>query len=324
MSCTSPLKAYWRSASRDAITFDVAKSATRIPFALPCGQCLGCRMEKARQWGLRCLNEAKMWPSSYYVTMTYNSDYMPLGGTVCLRDVQLFMKRLRKAATGVPWENPLTGKITKSPRFFLGAEYGDDNRRPHYHALLFNVRFDDLREHGKNGRGEILYTSAHMSRLWGDGGGTFGFCTLGAVTFESAVYCAKYALKQIKLSDKSTPAAREEWERRYVVYDADGLVYERDREFAVMSRCPGIGALYYEKYGQEIRDHDNVVVAGREVRPPRYYDTKSDAIDPARFAVVKSKRKRQAVLAKPDNTPERLAVKAKLLDIKVAQQERKL
>lgn len=315
MACFHPLKAFWRSASRDAITFDVNKSATKISFQLPCGRCIGCRMEKARQWGLRCMNEAKCWPSNYYVTMTYNAEYMPPGGTVCLRDVQLFMKRLRKHCNSSK-DNPV--------RFFLGAEYGDDNRRPHYHALLFNVRFDDLRLHGYNGRGEPLYISATMSRLWGDDKGTFGFCTLGAVTFESAVYCAKYALKQVKLSEHSTPAAREEWERRYVVYDADGIVYERDREFAVMSRRPGIGAPYYEKFGKEIRDHDNMVVNGRTVRPPRYYDTKSDVIDPARFAAVKKDRKRLAVLSKPDNTPERLDVKEKLAEIAASKQERKL
>nr|QJB19253.1 MAG: replication initiator protein [Microvirus sp.] len=315
MSCFHPLKAFWRSASRDAITFDATKSATKIPFQLPCGRCIGCRMEKARQWGLRCMNEAKCWPSNYYVTMTYNSEYMPPGGSVSLRDVQLFMKRLRKHFNSNK-DNPV--------RFFLGAEYGEDNRRPHYHALLFNVQFDDLRLHGYNGRGEPLYTSATMSRLWGDDMGTFGFVTLGAVTFESAVYCAKYALKQIKLSEHSTEAARQEWEKRYVVYDADGIVYERDREFAVMSRRPGIGAPYYEKYGQEIRNHDNMVVNGRTVRPPRYYDTKSDAIDPDRFAAVKKDRKRLAVLSKPDNTPERLEVKEKLAEIAASKQERKL
>lgn len=315
MSCFHPLKAFWRTVDRSAITFDIAKSATRVPFELPCGKCIGCRMEKARQWGLRCLDEAKCWPSNYYVTLTYNDAFMPPGGSVCLRDVQLFMKRLRKAKNSNK-DNPV--------RFFLGAEYGDENRRPHYHALLFNVRFNDLRLHGYNKRGEALYTSEELSRLWGSDDGSYGFCTLGAVTFESAVYCAKYALKQLKLSEHSPPAMREEYERRYVVYDADGIVYERDREFAVMSRRPGIGAKYYEKYGQEIRDHDNLIVNGRKVRPARYYDTKSAAIDPVGFAAIKKERKRQAVLAKADNTPERRAVKEKIAEIAAAKQERKL
>lgn len=317
MSCFSPLKAYWRSAARDAITFDINKSQTRIAFGLPCGRCIGCKMERARQWGLRCLHEAKMWPHNHYVTLTYNDEHMPPGGSVCLRDVQLFMKRLRKAKNSTK-DNPV--------RFFLGAEYGEENRRPHYHALLFNVHFGDLQMHGRNARGEPLYTSRELSALWSADGGKsdMGFCTLGAVTFDSAVYCAKYAMKKLNISEDSPPEARAAYEARYVVYDADGIVHERAREFAVMSRRPGIGAGYYDKYGDEVRAHDCVVVGGREVRPPRFYDMRSDSVDPDAFARVKRKRKRLAVLAKSDNTVERLRVKQRLAEIAAEKKERNL
>lgn len=310
MSCVSPLKAYWRSATRDAITFDKNKSSTKISFGLPCGRCIGCKMDKARQWGLRCLHEKKMWIDNQYVTLTYNDDCLPPGGSVSLRDVQLFMKRLRKAK-GSTKDNPL--------RFFLGAEYGEYNRRPHYHALLFNCAFDDKVLHSQNARGEPLYTSAQLAELWGH-----GFCTLGEVTFDSAVYCAKYALKRLNITEESSPEARAAYEARYVVYDADGIVYERDREFAVMSRRPGLGALYYDKYGGEIRAHDSIIQDGREVRPPRFYDTRSDVIDPETFARHKRKRKRLAVLNKMDNTEARLRVKARLMEIAAEKKERNL
>lgn len=312
MSCVSPLKAYWRGVDRSAITFDVAKSHTKVPFNLPCGQCIGCRLEKARQWGLRCVHESKMWKNNAFVTLTYNDDSMPPGGSVCLRDVQLFMKRLRKS------------REPDKVRFFLGAEYGDENRRPHYHCLLFNVGFADAKLFGRNPRGEPIYISDELSSLWSIDGRTLGFCTIGAVTFDSAVYCAKYALKSIKINDNSSEEARQKFEDRYVVYDADGVVHERAREFAVMSRRPGIGAGYYEKFGDEVRAHDSVVVNGREVRPTRFYDTRSDRVDAARFAAIKKKRKRQAVLNKADNTAERLRVKEKLLLIAAEKKERKL
>lgn len=315
MTCVSPLKAFWRSAARDAITFDVNKSFTKIPFSLPCGRCIGCRMEKARQWGLRCLHEKKLWPHNQYVTLTYNDEFMPPGGSVCLRDVQLFMKRLRFAKKSTK-ENPV--------RFFLGAEYGEENRRPHYHALLFNVEFRDRLLHGRNARGEPLYTSRELSSLWSVDGREMGFCTIGEVTFDSAVYCAKYALKKLNVSENSSPEARAAYEARYVVYDADGIVYERDREFAVMSRRPGIGAGYYEKFGKEVLQHDSVVVDGREVRPPRYYDMRSEQLDPDAFARLKRKRKRMGVLSKSDNTPERLRVKKRLMEIAAEKKERSL
>lgn len=312
MSCVKPLKAFWRSRSRDAITFDVNKSATKVPFVLPCGRCIGCRMEKARQWGLRCLHEKKMWSHNQYVTLTYNDESLPPGGSVCLRDVQLFMKRLRKAK-GSCKENPL--------RFFLGAEYGEENRRPHYHALLFNCEFADRVFWSNNKRGEPLFTSRELSELWGQ-----GHCSLGEVTFDSAVYCAKYALKKINISEHSSPEARKEFERRYVVYDENGEVYERDVEFAVMSRRPGIGANYYERFGAEVRSHDSVIVNGREVRPPRFYDVRSESIAPEAFALVKAARKREAVKdsVKADNTPERLRVKEILLEKAAEKKERSL
>lgn len=327
MSCVRPLTAYWLSVHREGITFDKAKSATKVPFKLPCSQCIGCRMEKARQWGLRCLHEKKMWKDNVFVTLTYNDEFLPPGGSVSLRDVQLFMKRLRKAKKdqGEAWTDPLTGKLARPVRFFLGAEYGDENRRPHYHALLFNCGFSDCVRIGVNARGEALYSSGELSRLWSVDGAEMGYCTIGEVTFDSAVYCAKYALKKLsKPHEESSQVARDEYEARYVVYDADGIVYERDREFAVMSRRPGIGAGYYEKYGGEIRAHDRVVVNGREVRPTRFYDTRTDRRDPVRFAELKAKRKRASVLAKADNTDERLRVKEKLMQIAAEKKERKL
>lgn len=301
MSCVHPLRAYWRSRSRDAVTFDVNKSATKIPFSLPCGRCIGCRMEKARQWGMRCLHEKKMWKNNAYVTLTYSDDYLPEGGSLVLRDVQLFMKRLRKARLSSK-DNPL--------RFFLGGEYGEDNGRPHYHALLFNCCFPDARFWTYNKRGEPLYTSKELADLWG-----LGHCTIGEVTFDSAVYCAKYALKKVN-GDAALA--------HYEFVDVDGIVYQKKPEFAVMSRRPGIGASYYEKYGQEVLAHDSVVINGKEVRPPRYYDVRSEALSPVDMERHKRKRKRMAVLNKNDNTQERLRVKEVLMITAAKKKERVL
>lgn len=315
MSCVSPLKAYWRDVNRSAITFDPVHSATKVPFMIPCGRCVGCRLERARQWGMRCLHEKKLWKSSYFVTLTYSDEFLPLGGSLSLRDVQLFMKRLRKAKNSTT-NNPV--------RFFLAGEYGDENYRPHYHALLFNVKFEDLRPWTKNARGEQLYISGELSELWSVDGSAMGHVSLGEVTFDSAVYCAKYAMKKLNITDKSTPEAKEAYERKYVVYDIDGVVHERRPEFAVMSRRPGIGAGYYEKYGKEVREHDNVIIDGRPVRPPRFYDLKSEVSDPDLHARNKAERKKAGVRAKPDNTPQRLRVKARLMELAAEKKERKL
>lgn len=317
MSCVSPMTAYWRDVNRSAITFDKNKSATKVPFNLPCGKCIGCRMDRARQWGFRCLHEKKMWTHNHFVTLTYNDESLPPGGSLCLRDVQLFMKRLRKARNS---------NVGNPIRFFLGAEYGEINRRPHYHALLFNCDFPDKLFHSKNDRGEALYTSGELSRLWSNDGGrsSLGFVTIGEITFDSAIYCAKYALKKYNLRENHTQEEKDEYDRRYVVYDADGVVYERRPEFAVMSRRPGIGAGYYEKYGNEVLAHDNIIVDGRECRPPRFYDTRSELRDPDRFELIKKRRKRLGVLSRFDNTEERLRVKKRLMEIAAEKKEKKL
>lgn len=306
MSCVKPLEA-WRG-SGGAIVFDRKKSTTKVPFQLPCGRCIGCRLEKARQWGMRCMHEKRMHARSCYVTLTYNDEFLPDGGTLVKRDLQLFMKRLRKA------------RQPEKIRFFAGGEYGDTNKRPHYHLLLFGCDFPDVRHHGRNMRGEPLYTSAELAELWFQ-----GFNTIGEVTFDSAVYCAKYALKKVN--------GEYAWQH-YEFIDESGVVYDRQPEFALMSRRPGIGSDYYAKYGNEIRDLDSVVFNGRTVRPPRFYDTRSEAmqeplsdgalIDNRPLAVHKRERKRLALLNKADNTPERLLVKEKLMQIAADKKERKL
>lgn len=319
MSCVTPIEAF-RGAGR-AIVFDRRFSLSKVPFNLPCGRCIGCRMEKARQWGMRCVHEAKMWKDNCFVTLTYDDEHLPVAGSVCYRDVQLFMKRLRKAKRSSV-SNPL--------RFFLGAEYGETNRRPHYHALFFNCGFSDKLFLFNNARKEPLYTSAELTRLWG-----LGHCSIGEVTLDSAVYCAKYAMKKINISEKSGAEVRAEYERRYVVFDSDGVVYERAKEFAIMSRRPGIGATYYDTYGSEIRNLDSVVINGREVKPTRYYDLRGlqalgDAHDDNSIlckclACANGRaRRRGAVLGAADNTPERLLVKGKILQIAADKKERKL
>lgn len=274
--------------------------------ALPCGRCIGCRMEKARQWGLRCVHEAKMWPCNSFVTLTYNNEFLPEGGTLVLRDLQLFMKRLRKKRGPA---NPI--------RFFAGGEYGEHDRRPHYHLLLFNCGFPDMLRHTESKGGQVLYTSKELSELWFQ-----GFHLIGEVTFDSAVYCAKYALK--KLNPGNSDDSRMRFDDRYQVIDECGIVYDRRPEFAVMSRRPGIGHGYYSKYGAEVRAHDNVIVNAKEVRPPRYYDVLTERCDADTLERLKRKRKREAVLNRLDNTPERLRVKERLMEIAAEQKDRRL
>ena len=333
MGCVKPLEAY--RGKHGVVTFNRHLSVSRVAFKLPCGRCIGCRLERARQWGLRCMHEAKLWPQNCFITLTYSDEFLPPYGSLSVRDIQLFMKRLRKGKKASA-SNPI--------RFFLGGEYGERNLRPHYHAVLFNCGFADRRLLSNAG-GVNLYTSDELSGYWSgvgeasfgcagvsDGGGgdnppsraALGHASIGEVNYKTAIYCAKCALKRVN---------GEMAESHYGVMDQDGCLHMRVPEFALMSRRPGIGHGYYEKYGSEYLEHDNVIVDGREAPGCRFYDGRSDTrakhdddrlLCFCRYCSNKRKRKLNAAKARSDNTPERLDVKERIMEANASRKERRL
>lgn len=280
--CYSPLKA-WRSAK--GVTFSPSQGIS--PLELPCGQCIGCRLERSRQWAVRCMHEAQLYLDNSFVTLTYSEDHLPNWSTLVKRHFQLFMKRLRKTHPGV--------------RFFHCGEYGDTTNRPHYHALLFNCFFSDRELYKVTAQGHSLYTSKELDRLWG-----LGACWIGAVTFESAAYVARYCVK--KITGDAASAAYE------VIDPITGEIGRKEPEYATMSRRPGIGAGWYEKFRSEVYPSDFVVRDGVRMLPPQAYDRWHGEFcrDPTckwNMDGVRRRRVRRARLHKEDQTPERLRVR---------------
>lgn len=292
MSCNSPLTAY---RSRDGgITFSRNASITKVPLSLPCGQCTGCRLEHSRQWAMRCVHEAKMHKENCVLSLSYNPEKLPENLSLVKRDLQLFFKRMRKAV----------GRF----RYYACGEYGERSRRPHYHAAIFGFDVVDKKFYKRSKIGTSLYTSELMNDIWGN-----GFVVVGEMNFESAAYIARYVV------DKMTGDMADMW---YSWIDDDGVWHDVEPEFAVMSRRPGIGTSYYKKYGAEVLAHDSVVMRGQVVRPPRFYDKLSDAVDPKRMEVLKRKRRREAMKHREDNTPERRRVKERHLILSLKQKQK--
>lgn len=292
MPCFHPLKAY---RTRDGtITFNATKSLTAIPFALPCGQCIGCRNMKSAEWATRCIHEAKMHPRNVFVTLTYNQESVPEDYSLKLRDLQLFMKRLRKAkGLGV--------------RFFGVGEYGDLAGRPHYHLLLFNCDFHSKQVVKVSKYGPV-YTSPELAKLW-----TFGSHEIGSVGPESAGYVCRYSMKKI-----TGDRADDHYRRTSPI---DGKTYQVTPEFAVMSRRPGIGATWFDKYGSDAFPSDFLVVNGQRRKPPRYYLNKLSEVEQT---PIKRARKRTALKQRSNNTKERLAVREEIQVAKLKLLKRKL
>lgn len=297
MPCFHPLSAF-KTDSGSIVFRESGKIKQKL--TLPCGQCVGCRLERSRQWAVRCMHESQMHEKNCFITLTFSSESLAARDvpmSLDVRDFQLFMKRLRK-------------KYGEGIRFYHCGEYGEmcavcfENRyqckcqvftewtgRPHYHACLFGHDFDD-KELWKIHNGEKYYVSKELSELW-----PYGWHTIGEVTFESAAYCARYIMKKIN-GDLA--------ESRY--YDL--LTGECLKpEYTTMSRRPGIGRAWLDKYHDDVYPHDTVVVRGTKCRPPKYYDFIKKDLDPESFEKIQHDRLTAMAVHADNNTPERLSVR---------------
>lgn len=228
------------------------------------------------------MHEASLHDDNCFITLTYNDEHLPYGGSLVKADFQKFCKRMRKEV------GPF--------RFFHCGEYGEKLSRPHYHACIFGYDFPD-REVFSESEGSCLYTSELLASLW-----AVGHHLIGDVSFSSAAYVARYVTKKVTgdLADE-----------HYMRVDSYGEVFRVLPEYVTMSRRPGIGRGWYERFGNEVYPSDEVVVRGKSCRPPRYYDNLKEESEPSVFDVIKRKRILRAMSHREDQTAERLAVREK-------------
>jgi len=293
MPCYSPLRA-WRTASGSIVFVERGDIVQTLD--LPCGQCIGCRLERSRRWAMRCMHEAQLHEENSFVTLTYDDVHLPVDGSLNYRHFQLFMKSLRRTV----------GKV----RFFMCGEYGELNRRPHYHAILFGYNFPDREVWKQTGSGSVIYRSKILESLW-----TRGHSSVGDVTFQSAAYVARYVVK------KRTGHRADE---HYRVVDEYGEVHDIEPEFCHMSLKPGIGYEWLQKFKSDVYPHDYVVVNGQKCSVPRYYDDKYAKEEPFVHEDIKYRRVQRGRSKFLDNTDERLAVKRRVAEARLSQLKRSL
>lgn len=275
MPCHFPLTA-WKSADLDDINSATGKHKLvfradlgfpNTKMEIPCGQCAGCRLDRARAWAIRCVHEASLHTENCFLTLTYAPNKLPENGSLNKRDITLFLKRLRRSIE------------PKRVRFFQCGEYGEQYERPHHHCLLFGHNFPD-RLLLRGGKENKLYSSQTLQALW-----PHGFCAIGDLTFDSACYVARYVLKKI-----TGNAADEHYQGRLP-------------EFTTMSRNPGIAREWYERFKTDIYNHDKCVVSGKFIaRPPGYYDRLYEHDNPEHLKNLKQNRRENAK-KNPENTP---------------------
>lgn len=272
---------------------------------LPCGNCIGCREDRAKTWAVRCVHEASLYEKNCFITLTYNDEHVPKSGSLVKSHFQLFMKRLRK-------------KYGEGIRYYMCGEYGEQFSRPHYHACLFNFDFPLKSKENPGGKylwkemvSGNLYRCGDLEQLWSDPrtGKNLGFVSVGSVTFDSAAYVARYIVKKIN-GDL-----------------APGHYQGRQPEYTTMSRRPGIAKNWFKTYtGTDIAlayREGFINMNGKTYKIPKYYDLNYEIIEPNLFKIVKETRQEKAK-SNPDNTPERLAVRKTIHQARHKQRSRTL
>ncbi len=260
----------------DGIISPYCESAITDFVQIPCGKCIGCRLDASRHWANRCMMEASQYADNCFITLTYNDDHLPFStsfdslgnerrtATLVKRDLQLFMKRLRK-------------KFGSGIRFFACGEYGSETHthRPHYHLILFNFDFPDktllYRKDGLN-----YYTSKSLESIW-----TNGFSLIGDCTWDSCCYVARYVTKKVYGDDAP--------------YEDLNIV----PPYLVCSNRPGIGKSYFENNKEDFLKFGEKYLIGNDesirLISNRYTDKILESSFPQEYESFKEKRKAAAL-----------------------------
>ena len=271
MKCLKPVIAYHIGNHKDengnlkkTICFSFKEAAKKIvpwkihecEIAVPCGKCEACLKNKRLEQSIRIIHEIESHEDNCFITLTYNDDNLPMTDgqnvtrgvqdapesfrpTLSIDDYQKWLKRFRK-------------RIKKPIRYFIVGEYGTKGQRPHYHAIIFGWKPDDLQEHKFHGK-YWTYRSAFIESTW-----KYGFSEIGIdVNAGVAKYCAQYVTKKFIKN-----------ERPQFVLD----------EFVRSSKMNGgIGAEFLHKFHKQVAEQGYIFTLNRRTgksfrsKIPSYY-----------------------------------------------------
>lgn len=244
---------------------------------IPCGHCLGCRLDYSRRWADRMMLELDHYDGkAIFLTLTYNEESIkkhilyddegvPICYTLDKTDWQAFIKKLRSRKE---FEE-------RRIRFYAAGEYGPLHQRPHIHCIIFGVSLDDfkpLRLFKLNELKDPVYTSKYLEELW-----SYGFITLSNVSWRTCAYVSRYVMKKAIPTDNG--------------FDESGRV----PEFSLMSRRPGLGALYMQDH-PEWKEYCQYWVPGCEdpIQMPKYFLNFLKKDDPELFKSIVADRQKYA------------------------------
>lgn len=241
---------------------------------IPCGNCVGCKLDNANTWATRILLESKDHKTNSFITLTYDNEHLNINKnhmTLCKKDIQDFIKRLRFHK----------GKLS----YFACGEYGGQTHRPHAHLIVFGYRPKDLKLQKISATENPMFTSEELSKIWGK-----GFVCVQDVNYKTACYTARYVQKKAGLIPQKKELTGE-IELKEKIDERTGEIYTgiinkrktskidkygREKEFILMSKKPAIGLNYWLKNKDLIKRNGGILVKidnKTQLKPvPRYFE----------------------------------------------------
>lgn len=286
MACSKPRTAYLTTENKVVMTpkgDDISR-----PLYLPCRKCELCLRARKRDLMSRLVMEGYCHPDSICATFTYSEENVPPGGGLSKRQVQLLIKRLREYLWRVH---------NLRVRVHVVGEYSPRKLRPHYHAIIYGWWPADAVSAGRSQKaGNPEFSSAVLSDLWGLGRVTFQRFSAGA-----AGYVAKH----------QSSKARRKGAAELAVQNTDGTWRWLPPEFELRPLRPGLGAAFFDKHREQLLALDSVVIDGRKLPLPDYFNTLAERVAPDVLSELKAARALYA--ADPERVAnssyERLAVR---------------
>lgn len=282
------LKRYKELTDRPNATYEEL-AYRRDVMLLPCGKCLGCRLRQRQDWETRMLMESKTLAPAWFLTITWNQEYVPgmiratgevVRGAVhqwtrgevpnivqilLQEDMVLFNKRLRK-------KQETSNKWGLDLRYFYCGEYGENTGRPHHHGIYYGLEIPDLKKKRGN---NPYFESEELNRIWG-----MGSIIIAEASAETMAYVAGYVTKKAYGNDNKR-------------YRELGL----PAPYCCMSRNPGLGYEYYTSHKEQMYADDGVYFNGKKRPIPRYFDKKYKEENPIALWSIKEKRQSSAINA---------------------------
>lgn len=241
---------------------------------IPCGKCQLCRVQRRYDRALRIMLEAECWPeATTFITLTFDEDHVG-NNELDHKEWSQFMKDFRKAFCQaeycklVPkhhkeWSKVRT-KTFKQTKQVMCGEYGDTFGRKHFHGIIFNHGFSDMRFTGEySKKGNPIYTSDELAKVWKK-----GRVQVEKITFDLALYVGSYVTDALDDDDVNKGHTK--------------------KQYGLFGR--GIGFNWIKKYWRDVLVAGTVQTMERDYPVPRYFWKKIEELQPEAYAAYKQKK----------------------------------